>query len=89
MIVNRKCIKPDLFAIIMLALLDLPKKTKQLSEISFKNNLQDRNILNLYTTTILVINKTSTNQTATYCTTLLLRILFTFNSNNNFSFNII
>ena len=37
----------DLFAIIILVLLNLPKK-RQLSEICLKNNLEDRNILNLY-----------------------------------------
>ena len=35
----------NFFAVFVLALLNLPKK--QLSEISFKINLYDRNILNL------------------------------------------
>ena len=38
---------------------------------------------------IRVLRKTSTNQKATYCTTLLLRLFFTSNNNNNFTFNII
>ena len=37
---------------------------------------------------IRVINKISSSQKATYCTTSLLILLLTFNNNNNFTFNI-